>query len=62
MISLLVTQCLQRDFVDPIRALDPRRGLQAEDAIAAVWRPRGPRAVETREQERFVRAFAGRQS
>jgi protein-tyrosine phosphatase/nicotinamidase-related amidase len=38
------------------------RGQRADEAIEAVRRSRGPRAVETREQERFVRAFAGGQS
>jgi protein-tyrosine phosphatase/Ser/Thr protein kinase RdoA (MazF antagonist) len=34
-----------------------QRGCSPQDAIAAVRRCRGPRAVETREQEQFVRAF-----
>jgi protein-tyrosine phosphatase/nicotinamidase-related amidase/aminoglycoside phosphotransferase (APT) family kinase protein len=34
------------------------RGLSAEQAIATVRKSRGPRCVETREQERFVAAFA----
>lgn len=34
-------------------------GLSPPDAVAAVRRARGPRAVETTEQERFVATFAG---
>jgi protein-tyrosine phosphatase len=38
-------------------ALLKTRGLSAEAALAEVRRARSPRAVETREQEEFVRNF-----
>ena len=81
-LSMLITQCLQRDFVDPVRRHDTlpnllhvgaaeaerllgrtgtiaacslvEAGLAAADAVAAVRRARGARAVETAGQEQFV--------
>jgi hypothetical protein len=46
MTTVLITQCLQRDFVDPLGAHDPPGA-----AIAAVRAARGPRALETIAQE-----------